>query len=69
MVHATTNEGCEEIEKEISAATGITDRLMLYSTREYKKTRVRYFVDDYDKYRATQDATPSHPAESAMAQA
>ena len=69
MVHATTNDGCEEIEREISAATGITDRLMLYSTREYKKTRVRYFVDDYDRYRATQEATPSHPAGSTMAQA
>jgi len=23
---------------------------VLYSTREYKKTRVRYFVPDYDDY-------------------
>jgi hypothetical protein len=23
---------------------------VLYSTREYKKTRVRYFVPDYDEY-------------------
>jgi len=51
MVHATTPEGCEEIEKEISQATGIENRLLLYSTREYKKTRVRYFVDEYEEYR------------------
>ena len=44
MIHATSKEGCEEIAGEISASTGITDYLMLYSTREYKKTRVRYFV-------------------------
>ena len=50
MVHATTPEECEEINNEISEATGITERLVLYSTREYKKTRVRYFVPDYDEY-------------------
>ena len=57
MVHATTPGGCEEIEREISEATGITDRLLLYSTREYKKTRVRYFVDDYERYRASVEVT------------
>ena len=44
MIHATSREGCEEVTREISEATGITDYLLLYSTREYKKTRVRYFV-------------------------
>ncbi|MFQ6029286.1 MAG: Lrp/AsnC family transcriptional regulator, partial [Dehalococcoidia bacterium] len=50
MVHATSPEGCEEVAREISEATGITDNLMLYSTREYKKTRVRYFVEDYQEF-------------------
>ena len=54
MVHATTPEGCEEINNEISEATGITERLVLYSSREYKKTRVRYFVPDYDDYLETE---------------
>ena len=58
MVHATSPEGCEEIEQEISQSTGITERLMLYSTREYKKTRVRYFVDDYERYRVTEQSDP-----------
>ncbi len=44
MVHATTKEGCEEVVRQISTDTGISDYLVLYSTREYKKTRVRYFV-------------------------
>ena len=44
MIHATTQEQCEEVAGEISDATGIADYKLLYSTREYKKTRVRYFV-------------------------
>ena len=44
MIHATSKDGCEEVVREISEATGISDYRMLYSTREYKKTRVRYFV-------------------------
>ena len=44
MLHATSKAGCEDAAREISEATGITDYMMLYSTREYKKTRVRYFV-------------------------
>ena len=59
MVHATAAEGCEAIEAEIAEATGIEERLMLFSTREYKKTRVRYFVPDYDEYRSLQSATPT----------
>ncbi|CAI8047483.1 Siroheme decarboxylase beta subunit [Geodia barretti] len=54
MVHATTPEGCEQYSQEISEATGITERLALYSSREYKKTRVRYFVPDYDEYLASE---------------
>lgn len=45
MIHATSREECEEVARGIEAATGIPDRQSLYSTREYKKTRVRYFVD------------------------
>ena len=58
MVHATSQEGCEEIGKEIAEVTGIIDRLFLYSTREYKKTRVRYFVEDYERYREGEQADP-----------
>ncbi len=44
MIHTTEKQGCEQVAQEISEATGITDYIVLYSTREYKKTRVRYFV-------------------------
>jgi len=44
MIHATSDEKCVEVAGEISEATKIDDYMLLYSTREYKKTRVRYFV-------------------------
>ncbi|MBI4337899.1 MAG: Lrp/AsnC family transcriptional regulator [Chloroflexi bacterium] len=44
MVHATSRQKCEEVAQELSRKSGITDYLLLFSTREYKKTRVRYFV-------------------------
>ena len=50
MVHAPTRDECEAIGRDIAHATGITDNLLLYSTREYKKTRVRYFVEDYENF-------------------
>ena len=43
MIHATSQEACEQVAAEISEATGIDDYRLLYSTREYKKSRVRYF--------------------------
>ena len=44
MIHATSERQCEEVAGDISNATGISDYKLLYSTREYKKTRVRYFA-------------------------
>ena len=44
MIHATSRDQCEKVAHEISNQTGISDYQLLYSTREYKKTRVRYFV-------------------------
>jgi len=57
MVHATTEEGCEVVAEEISKSTGITENQLLYSTREYKKTRVRYFVEDYEEFWETETAS------------
>jgi len=46
MVHAQTPDECERVIQELSTTTGIADYQVLYSTREYKKTRVRYFVEE-----------------------
>ncbi len=46
MIHAVTREECEDIAAGIAVQTDLDDYQLLYSHREYKKTRVRYFVDD-----------------------
>jgi DNA-binding Lrp family transcriptional regulator len=52
MVHGNSDEQCEQILAAISQATGITDYRSLYSTREYKKTRVRYFTPEMAEWEA-----------------
>lgn len=44
MVHGRTKEECLAVLKAISEKTGISDYALLWSTKEYKKVRVRYFV-------------------------
>ncbi|MDP6824513.1 MAG: hypothetical protein QGI95_00085 [Dehalococcoidales bacterium] len=44
MIHATTKEGCQEIIDKVSTETGLADPVVLLSTRELKKTRVKYPV-------------------------
>jgi DNA-binding Lrp family transcriptional regulator len=46
MVHAPTREQCQDILASISAESGISDYRALYSSTEYKKTRVRYFTPE-----------------------
>jgi siroheme decarboxylase len=46
MVHAKSQEECEEILAAIAEKTGIRNRGALYSTKEYKKVRVRYFTPE-----------------------
>ena len=61
MVHARKRSECAEIARELSAQTGIDDYVILLSTREFKKTRVRYFVEDEwrQEYRQAMAATPA----------
>jgi hypothetical protein len=43
-------EECESILQAIEDETGITERAVLYSTKEYKKTRVSYFTPEADEW-------------------
>lgn len=45
MVHAETTEDCEGIIKRIAEEIGITDYVVLFSTRELKKTSFKYFEE------------------------
>ncbi|MEW6635879.1 MAG: AsnC family transcriptional regulator [Actinomycetota bacterium] len=50
MVHGRTKEECERVLSAMSEETGITEYTSLYSTREYKKTRVRYFTPEMEAW-------------------
>lgn len=45
MVHGRSKDDCEGVVEAIKAETGLADYRMLYSTREYKKERVKYFTE------------------------
>ena len=47
MIHAYTRSECEEIARQISRATGITDYKLLFSDKEFKKTGVRIWMMIY----------------------
>lgn len=44
MVHGHSRDVCQKIVADISQETGLHDSLMLYSTKEFKKQRVKYLV-------------------------
>jgi DNA-binding Lrp family transcriptional regulator len=47
MLHGRTKDDCNEAADAISRETGINEHAMLYSTKEYKKVRVRYYTEDF----------------------
>ena len=52
MVHGQHARDCEATIAAIQAETGVEDYALLWSVKEYKKTRVRYFTPDWDAWRA-----------------
>jgi DNA-binding Lrp family transcriptional regulator len=47
MLHGRTKADCEEAAEAIARETSVTEHAMLYSTKEYKKVRVRYYTEDF----------------------
>ncbi len=47
MVHGKSKEEVEDIVKDMERETGIKDYHILYSTKEFKKIRLKYFTEDY----------------------
>ena len=43
MIHARSREECCNVVEELAALTGVTQYSMLFSTKELKKTSMRYF--------------------------
>ena len=52
MTHGRDKDECEAVLRAISDETGLTEYDVLYSTREYKKTRLRYFTPELEAWEA-----------------
>jgi DNA-binding Lrp family transcriptional regulator len=52
MVHGQKAPDCQAIIDAIAEATGIREYSLLYSTKEYKKIRLRYFTPELDEWEA-----------------
>jgi len=52
MIHGRKVGDCEKVVEAIKQATGLDDYAVLYSTKEYKKTRVRYFTAELEEWEA-----------------
>jgi hypothetical protein len=44
MIHARTLDAAEKMAGEMSEMIGVSDYKILFSSREFKKERVKYFV-------------------------
>jgi DNA-binding Lrp family transcriptional regulator len=53
MVHGRSTLDCETVVEAIRAETGLAEYRMLYSTREYKKERVKYFTETPEQLMAS----------------
>jgi DNA-binding Lrp family transcriptional regulator len=50
MAHGRSKEECDAILDSIAADTGIEERSTLYSSTEFKKIRMLYFLDDFAEW-------------------
>lgn len=53
MAHGRSKEECDAILTSIADATGISERATLYSSTEFKKVRMLYFIDDFRRWEET----------------
>ncbi|MFN8585033.1 MAG: Lrp/AsnC family transcriptional regulator [Dehalococcoidia bacterium] len=63
MIHSPRVDGVEEVAEAIAAETGVTDRRVLYSSIEFKKIRLPYFVPEYEQWESlcTAAGEEAHP--------
>ncbi|MBI3070491.1 MAG: AsnC family transcriptional regulator [Deltaproteobacteria bacterium] len=52
MIHGKSEAAVREIAATMSKETGVSEYDILFSTREFKKTRVQYFTDDTPNWEA-----------------
>ena len=59
MIHGPDEEAVRDVVRRLSRETGVDDYLILFSSREFKKCRLRYFLPELDQWWS------SHPAREA----
>jgi DNA-binding Lrp family transcriptional regulator len=52
MAHGRSKEECDAVLDAIASEFAITDRATLYSSTEFKKTRLLYFTEDFKRWEA-----------------
>jgi DNA-binding Lrp family transcriptional regulator len=50
MVHGASREACHELAEQLSKQAGQDDYAVLFSEREFKKTRLRYYLPELDEW-------------------
>ena len=50
MTHGRSRKECEDVLDAIAHETGLSERIVLYSTKEWKKTRLVYFSPDAEEW-------------------
>ncbi|MCP5055433.1 MAG: Lrp/AsnC family transcriptional regulator [bacterium] len=53
MIHGPDEATCRKLAEELSQRIGVEDYAVLFSTREFKKTRLRYFLPELDEWWST----------------
>ena len=64
MVHGKNARECEQTIAAIQAETGVDEYALLWSIKEYKKTRVKYFTPDWDEWSDAHGLQVSAPVPS-----
>jgi DNA-binding Lrp family transcriptional regulator len=59
MIHGRSARDCETTMAAIEADTGISEYCTLWSVKEYKKVRVRYFTPEWDAWSAEHMPSPT----------
>jgi len=50
MIHGPDRDSCREVAAQLSRETGVEDYAVLFSEREFKKVRLRYFLPELDHW-------------------
>ena len=60
MIHGPERDACRAVAAELARTVGIQDYAVLFSEREFKKVRLRYFLPELDRWWA-RHAPPTQP--------